>query len=229
MGVEMDNAAAVAAKGAVNSNLSNRERVSLALQTYGTQTIRCTIDDLVGKTGLTPMQVYQSLYGMQSSGRLEILTEDRPNSNRKRIVGVVLKRIEAASTILERVPHRVSESNGTKRVTKKSDIRIKDSIPMLVAYMDAKIVVDKCREQLAEAGLNPDQLHFDANPFAEEGIMILQEWIDINKTNAELLIKLETLQREVEVLSGGKKITADELNESDIKSEAKEGAESIPA
>jgi hypothetical protein len=80
----MKNADKVASKSIVNSHLSVRERVSIALQTYGTQTIICTLDDLIGATGLEGQRIYQALYGMQRAGRLEILTEPIHDTGRRK-------------------------------------------------------------------------------------------------------------------------------------------------
>jgi hypothetical protein len=205
----MNNADTVATKSMVNANLSLRERVSIALQSYGTQEIRCSIDDLVGKTGITKGQsIYQVLYRMERQGRLEILTENIPGTNRQKFAGVFLKKLEDAADILERVPERI---NGSKnKVVRREEIRVKEVVPTLLSYMEKKIVIENIRKQLVDAQLDPDQIHFDTDQYAEEGILLLNEWVSINKAYAQMLVEIETLRRENEVLRGSKIVVPDD-------------------
>ena len=197
----MKNADKVAAKSVVNGSLSIRERVSIALQAYGTQTIICTIDDLVGATGLNGQSIYQALYGMQNAKRLEILTEPVGDSGRRKVSGVKLLKVESASSILEKVPQRMPVNN---KVIRREETRIKDTVPHIMEYMDKKIVIERVKKELSNVHIDPNQLVFETDHYAEEGILLLNEWVEMKKKNTDYLIQIETLTRELNTLKGSK-------------------------
>lgn len=186
----------------VDKNLSQRERVSIALQSFGEREIHFVIDDIAGMTDLKGSSVYQILWRMQQANEIEILTESINGSDRKRVSGAILNKLEPATDILERVPARV-EKNGTKLSAQKTQNKVKDVVPNIVRYMEQKLVVEKVKAQLLSAGL-PDNVPFEENPYAEEGINLLNDFINISREKTELMAQVGVMSREMRLLKGQK-------------------------
>lgn len=190
---------------AVDSALKFKERVSIALQAYGTQEVYFELDTLSGATGLTRAQVYNTLYRMAMTGALEIIVEEVGNGHSKKVVGVKLIKLEAASTILEDVPARSNVQNHIPKSTKKAELKIHELAPTIMSYMEKKLVIDKVRVEVAEVGLNPDDVvNFEVSNVCEEGILLLDAWATLQKSYNDLAIRSEAMARENNLLKGYK-------------------------
>lgn len=214
------------AKKIVNNNLSQIERVTIALQSFGTQEVSFTVDDLAAMCGMEASATYQVLYRLQSQKKIEIVTIPIGDTGRRKVAGAKLLRLESATDILNRVPKRV-ERNGTDNLPKVKKERegVRGSIPLVVQYMEQKIAVDRVQEQLQSVGLNTYE--FEVNPYAEEGVYLLNEWIKLHKEYLSQSALVETLQREIRVLKGIKQAVPDMPSENNLPIETKEALEAV--
>lgn len=167
-----------------------QDRIRQALLSYGTKEIYCTIDDLIGKTGLQHPQVYQALYRLQNLNELKIIKED--DSPRSPIIGVKLLRMAPEVQVKERITSRSIEIESEK----KSRL-IESNVPHVLGYIEKKIAVEKAREAVSTAHLDPEEVVvFTPDPLGEEALILLQELTDTKKKLVQSSYDLEAARRD---------------------------------
>lgn len=172
-----------------------QDKVRAALLAYGQKEINITIDDLIGKTGLTYPQIYQTLYRLQQMGELEILRDQEPNG-RYKVSGVKLHKSESPDTIKERVTEREVAAKSNKDLSK-----VAINVPHTLEYIRQKIAIEKARDELSRAGIDPtDVINFDVSFLGEEAVILLSKVQELIEENRKLSNDLEAERRNVKHL-----------------------------
>jgi hypothetical protein len=68
--------------------------------------------------------------------------------------------------------------------------------------MDKKIIIAKVRKELSDAGMDPEQVSFSVDPYAEEAMYLLNEWVEVQKMYSNLLITHQAMEIELNTLKG---------------------------
>lgn len=172
-----------------------QDKLRAALLAYGYKEIYLSIDDLIGKTGLTYSQIYQTLYRLQKMGELDILREQDENG-RYKVSGVKLNKSEPSEVITERIQDREITKQTSRDLNK-----VAISVPHTLEYINRKLAVERAREEVVKAHIDPDDvITFTPDPMGEEAVFLfskLQEAIEINRS---LNFDLEAEKRNVAYL-----------------------------
>lgn len=168
------------------------DKIRQVLLSYGEQTVPITIDDLIGKTRLGSSQIYQTLYRLSQKGELELLKDE--DSPRPKIVGVKLLRMEPIEKVSERNEEREEQKKTVQELNKMSL-----EVPNTIDYIEKKIAVEKAREELSRANIDPNTvLNFEVDPLGEEAIILFDKLQNTIKKNNELYNDLEAQKRNAE-------------------------------
>lgn len=186
----------------IEKNMSNKERVMRALQSWGTNEVYANLSDIAAKTGsvqgapsITEKQVYFSIYALSQEGKLEIMTEHIGDSQRKQFAGVKLVKAEKPESMTERAAEKVKVNR-----TDRSAEKVRERYPQILAYAEKKLVVERARKMLMDAGLPQDSVHFNPDPMAEEGISILGELVEALQHKIQLEADLSAAKSDIKFL-----------------------------
>lgn len=169
-----------------------QDRVRTALLSYGSKEINASIDDLIGKTGLTYPQIYQTLYRLQQTGELEILREQESNG-RFKVSGIKLNKSESSEIIQDRINAREDVATTNKDLGK-----VAINVPNTLEYIRQKIAIEKARDELSKAGIDPtDVINFETNLLGEEAVILLSKVQELIEANRMLTNDLEAEKRNV--------------------------------
>lgn len=169
-----------------------QDKVRTALLSYGSREINASIDDLIGKTGLTYPQIYQTLYRLQQTGELEILREQESNG-RFKVSGIKLNKSESSEIIQERISAREVTT-----ATNKDLGKVAINVPNTLEYIRQKIAIEKARDELSKAGIDPtDVINFETNLLGEEAVILLSKVQELIEANRMLTNDLEAEKRNV--------------------------------
>lgn len=169
-----------------------QDKIKSILLGYGQKEISVTLDDLIGKTGFNSSQIYQTLYRLQSIGEIKLLKEDDSNP-RSKVVGVELLRMEPIE--------QISERNQQREVAKKTQDALKMAViaPNLLGYVNKRLAVERARESLKSANLDPDTvLKFEPDPLGEEAILLYDRLEKLTRENLLLQSDVEAEKRNAE-------------------------------
>jgi hypothetical protein len=167
-----------------------QDKLRTALLSYGEREVNLSIDDLIGKTGLSYSQIYQALYRLQRLGELEILREQEPNG-KARVAGVRLARMETPDTITQRTVER-----SIARQTTKDFTNVSLNVPNIIEYMNQKLAIERARAEIVKANINPDDvISFAPNPLGEEGLFLLSKLQEVVEQARMLSNDLEAEKR----------------------------------
>lgn len=172
-----------------------QDRLRKVLLEYGTKDIDCTVDILVGKTGLLYPQVYQALYRLQNLGEISIIKEDE-NSPRSPIIGITLMKMAPINQVQTRLDTRHAEI-----ISEKAASKVKSQVPHVLEYIKEKIAVENAIEALSGTNLNPEEvIKFTPDPLGEEALILLQELTDTKKVLSITEMDLQAARRDNEFL-----------------------------
>lgn len=186
------------ARRALDSNLKIKDRVSIAIQSYGSSEPRFSVDDLIGKTRLSGTQIYSALHSLEDNGEIEIVTERISKGAGKRITGVKLKKLPSIEAINEAARVKASPMIEKIVVKRRTPLPPLDT-PLLEAYQKKKVAVDTARDLLAEAGVD-SVIEFATEPVAEESIALLHA-LSLERAETEnMMERLSTALGELAVI-----------------------------
>lgn len=185
------------ASKALDEGISIIDRVRLSLQSYGTREIHASVDDLASRAGLTPSQFYQAVYRLKDE--YEVLKEKNHETGREKIIGIKInKGIDPIKTIQNGAEKAKTESSMKKKM---SAPKVASSLTHLQSYMDKRIVMEKARQSLLDAGFDEETVNdrfegmFTPDPIGEEAIAIYSELTETKATLAQVQIDLEACRR----------------------------------
>lgn len=177
--------------GNFDSAMTLQDKIRLRLGEYGQKHVPLTPSDLAAELRTEPYSVYQALYRLKSLGEIEIEKDDLD----KKIVGVKIIKLEPSNRTYQRTADRAKAA-----ISKNKEIPIKDTkMVALQNYLNQKLAVMDMQKKAEEAGLNPeDTVKFEPNPYAEEGILLLQLMTDAFKEIKECKDKIKMLEFDLE-------------------------------
>ena len=177
----------------LDKRLTLQERVRIVLNSYHDREPQFLINDLAKKVGEDESYVYQALWRLRKAGEIEILKTHSGSGNSLKISGARLLKMETTSKIY----YRSAQSRKLKQPSNsaKRDEEMEPSFPELTAYIHKKNVVEKAKENLLEAGLDPNIIiHFETDPISEEACNLLLSLKEVTE-------RLQKLQKEHQTLS----------------------------
>lgn len=176
---------------ASNASLTITERVLLAIQSYGVDEPRFSLEELMEKAKLQRQQIYSAMYRMRDEKVIEIMTETVPGSGAKRIYGARLLKQGARPTPQATVrPHNVPRS-----VPRPDPVYA----PLTRSYMRTKEVVEDARAALTNVGLDADAtLVYQPDPLGDEAISLYNLAVEGRREIVKLLTRIEQQERELE-------------------------------
>lgn len=186
------------AKKALDSALTVKEKLLIALQTWatqrGTNEIYQTIDDLAAFAKVHRPTAQTTLYIMAQNNEIEILKSDRIGSAAPKIIGFKLKKAASPQKIVAKSVEQVKHDETKPTVKKLMSPKILPHLIHVRKYMDQKMAVDQARKILVDAGVDAS-VSFETDPLAEEAVQILEELVVVTRLLGECKIEQEAARR----------------------------------
>lgn len=181
----------------MDQSLSMLERVSFLLQSYGTQDVYATMDDLAGKLSVPDAsKVYNAVWRLASQNppKVEILKENVDGGARQKVVGVRLLKLEDPEEILERAAERALAHPATEKA--RSPLTM-DELPAFTEYLRKRAAVEKAKELLADAGVDTSGIAFTSAPLGEDCIKLWDHMLRMQNDISNLSAENEVLRRKL--------------------------------
>ena len=174
--------------------LTLQDKIRLAFNDYGSKHVPMTVDTLAGKLGEPPYNVYQALYRLKVLGEIDWEKEESSEGKRAKIVGFNIIKLEPSGRTYERAAQR--SKNKLERITPED---YASHMGALSAYMRQKLAIYDMQDKAIAAGLNPETtVSFEPNPYAEEGLLLLNLVTEMSQKLAKITHEKNMLEYDLE-------------------------------
>lgn len=155
------------------NGLSKTDKVRVFLNSQGKSYIVVgNLTDLATNADMERNAFYQALYRLQQAGELEIESDFQPESNRKVVVGIRVKKLASLPSIATGV---ITNRDKGQKANTSPNIAKPPTLPNISQYIHKKTVLDEIAQKLASEGFTDDavQINFTPDPVAEEAMQLL--------------------------------------------------------
>lgn len=167
--------------------LQDRVRLYLEENMQDGRYVPLTTDQLAANIKSQPYPTYQALARLQQRREIEI------EKDGKNIVGVKVNKLEPSGRTYKRAADRAK-----KTIKSATEGNYTERMVNLREYLNRKLAILKMREQAKEAGLPEDTIHFEENPYAEEGLILLNVISEYATKLSEKVAQIEQMEYDLE-------------------------------